>query len=320
MRNSCKGWQKVRIEYQLCSFLSYIIVYRNKNRRIHYFMARFTNQAQLRYGNAIANSNIAVGEILEVLSATKTAVRNNYGRNDTITYLVSVVNAGNTAFTGLTLTDNLGAYEYNTQTLVPLRYIDGTVKYYSNGTLQAAPAVTAGPPLVISGLTVPANGSIVIAYETDVNEYAPLDVEAEIVNTATIRGTGITPVAVQETVSAGSEPILTITKSISPVPVTENGTLTYTFLIQNTGNVAVEEAAASVVTDQFNPILSNLTVTFNGTVWAETTNYTYNEDTGLFSTVPGQITVPAATFAQDEQTGAWNVTPGVSTLVITGTI
>lgn len=283
-------------------------------------MARFTNQAQLRYGNAIANSNIAVGEILEVLSATKTAVRKNYGRNDTITYLVSVINAGNTAFTGLTLTDNLGAYVYNTQTLVPLRYIDGTVKYYSNGTLQAAPAVTAGPPLVISGLMVPANGSILIAYETDVNEYAPLDVEAEIVNTATIRGTGITPVTVQETVSAGSEPILTITKSISPVPVTENGTLTYTFLIQNTGNVAVEEAAASVVTDQFNPILSNLTVTFNGTAWAETTNYIYNEDTGLFSTVPGQITVPAATFAQDELTGAWNVTPGVSTLVITGTI
>ena len=283
-------------------------------------MARFTNQAQLRYGNAIANSNIAVGEILEVLSATKTAVRKNYGRNDMITYLVSVVNAGNTAFTGLTLTDNLGAYVYDTQTLVPLRYIDGTVKYYSNGTLQAAPAVTAGPPLVISGLTVPANGSILIAYETNVNEYAPLDVEAEIVNTATIRGTGITPVTVQETVSAGSEPILTITKSISPVPVTENGTLTYTFLIQNTGNVAVEEAAASVVTDQFNPILSNLTVTFNGTAWAETTNYIYNEDTGLFSTVPGQITVPAATFAQDELTGAWNVTPGVSTLVITGTI
>ena len=254
------------------------------------------------------------------MSATKTAVRKNYGRNDTITYLVSVINAGNTAFTGLTLTDNLGAYVYDTQTLVPLRYIDGTVKYYSNGTLQAAPAVTAGPPLVISGLTVPANGSILIAYETDVNEYAPLDVEAEIVNTAIIRGTGITPVTVQETVSAGSEPILTITKSISPVPVTENGTLTYTFLIQNTGNVAVEEAAASVVTDQFNPILSNLTVTFNGTAWAETTNYIYNEDTGLFSTVPGQITVPAATFAQDELTGAWNVTPGVSTLVITGTI
>lgn len=34
-------------------------------------MARFTNQTQLRYGNAVTNSNIAVGEILEVLSAKK---------------------------------------------------------------------------------------------------------------------------------------------------------------------------------------------------------------------------------------------------------
>ena len=49
-------------------------------------MARFTNQAQLRYGNNVANSNIAVGEILEVLSATKTAVKNTYNQNDTITY------------------------------------------------------------------------------------------------------------------------------------------------------------------------------------------------------------------------------------------
>ena len=30
-------------------------------------MARFTNQAQLRYGNEITNSNIAVGEITETL-------------------------------------------------------------------------------------------------------------------------------------------------------------------------------------------------------------------------------------------------------------
>lgn len=38
-------------------------------------MAQFTNQAQLSFGNYITNSNIAVGEIIEVLSATKTALR-----------------------------------------------------------------------------------------------------------------------------------------------------------------------------------------------------------------------------------------------------
>ena len=47
-------------------------------------MARFTNQAQLRYGNEITNSNIAVGEITEVLSATKTAVRDTYGQNENV--------------------------------------------------------------------------------------------------------------------------------------------------------------------------------------------------------------------------------------------
>ncbi len=94
-------------------------------------MARFTNQAQLRYGNAVANSNIAVGEILEVLSATKTAVQDNYGQNDS-TYIISIVNAGNTAFNGLTIEDNLGSYTFNTTTLTPLTYVNGTIKYYIN--------------------------------------------------------------------------------------------------------------------------------------------------------------------------------------------
>lgn len=57
-------------------------------------MARFTNQAQLKYGNAVTNSNIAVGEILEVLSASKTAVRDTYGQNDSVTYLIALVNSG----------------------------------------------------------------------------------------------------------------------------------------------------------------------------------------------------------------------------------
>ena len=41
-------------------------------------MAIFTNQATLVYNGGSANSNIAVGEILEVLSADKTAVSGTY--------------------------------------------------------------------------------------------------------------------------------------------------------------------------------------------------------------------------------------------------
>lgn len=283
-------------------------------------MARFTNQAQLRYGNSVANSNIAVGEILEVLSATKTAVRSTYGQNDTITYIISIINSGTTAFSNITLTDNLGAYAFDTTTVTPLTYVDGTVNYYVNGVVQTAPAVTAGPPLVITGISIPAGGNATIIYEAEVNQYAPLATNATITNTAVISGGGVTPITVTETVTSENEPILIITKSVSPVPVTENGTLTYTFLIQNIGNAAADAATNVVVTDTFDPILTNLTATFNGTAWTAGTNYTYDETTGAFASVAGQITVPAATYAQDSTTGAWIVNPGVSTLVITGTV
>lgn len=283
-------------------------------------MAQFTNQAQLRYGNAVANSNIAVGEILEVLSATKTAVRSSYGQNDSVTYIVSIINSGTAALSGLTVSDNLGEYAFGTATRTPLTYIDGTARYYVNGVLQASPAVTAGPPLAIAGITVPAGGNATIVYEAAVNQYAPLAAASVINNTATISGAGITPVAANASVTAESVPLLTITKSISPVPVTESGTLTYTFLIQNTGNAAADAQTGAVITDTFLPVLSNLSVTFNGTAWTAATNYTYDETTGEFATLNGQITVPAATYSQDTASGAWIVNPGVSTLVVSGTV
>ena len=81
--------------------------------------------------------------------------------------------------------------------------------------------------------------------------------------------------------------------------------------------VATDNAA---ITDDFDPILTNLVVTFNGITWTEGVQYNYNEATGLFTTVPGQITVPAATYTQDPVTGAYALTPGIATLVVTGTI
>lgn len=283
-------------------------------------MAQFTNQAQLRYGNSVTNSNIAVGEILEVLSVTKTAVRSTYNQNDAITYLISIVNSGTTPVTGLTLSDDLGAYTFGTGTLTPLSYLADTAKYYVNGILQTAPAVTAGPPLTISGLNVPAGGNLLIVYDAAINQFAPLSADSTIENTVTVNGTGITVITAQETITATATPLLTITKSISPVPVTENGTLTYTFLIQNDGNTAAAATDSLIVTDIFNPILSNLSVTFNNTALTLNTDYTYNESTGEFSTVAGRITVPAASYTQDPTTGEWLITPGTSTLKITGTV
>ena len=278
-------------------------------------MAIFTNQATLVYNGGSANSNIAVGEILEVLSADKTAVEGSYAPGELVTYVITIRNTGTAAFTGLTVTDDLGG-----GVNAPLTYEAGTALYFANGVLQATPTVTAGPPLVFTGITVPGNGDAVLVYQARANGYASPQIEGTITNTVTITGGGLTaPITATETVNAAIGPDLSITKTITPAQVADNGRVTYTFLIQNSGNQPITAADAAAINDVFDPILTDLVVTFNGTVLAEGTGYTYNAATGQFATVPGVITVPAATYTQDA-TGVYTTTPGIATLTITGTI
>lgn len=283
-------------------------------------MATFFNQATLSYSGGTVNSNITTGEILEVLSATKTAVIDEYSQNSDVTYVINIVNSGNIAFTGLTITDDLGEYDLDGTNLQPLDYIEGSIKYFVNGILQASPTVTVGPPLVISGITVPADGVTTIIYAARTNSFAPPTTDGTIENTAVISGGGITDITVTETITSEEEPELSITKSLTPSTVTENGQLTYTFVIQNTGNTPAVATDNVVITDTFDPILNNITVTYNGTVWTSPDDYTYNETTGLFRTAIGAITVPAATYTRNPITGEWTVDPGVATITVTGTI
>ena len=284
-------------------------------------MAQFTNQAQLSYNNTVVNSNVVVGEILEVVSANKTAVVDTYSAGSTVTYVISIVNSGSTPITNLAVSDDLGAYEQGGETRVPLSYVAGSVQLFVNGVLQTPPVVATTPTLTFSGITLPADSDLVLVYSADVNEFAPLGVGGSIVNTATITGNGIpTPVTVSETITPEEAPQLRITKSLEPVPVSENGVLTYRFVIDNYGNVATVATDNVAVSDLFDPILSGITVSLDGTTWTEGVQYNYDEATGQFNTVPGQIIIPAATYTQDPITGVWSTIPGTVVLTVTGTV
>lgn len=282
-------------------------------------MAVFSNRATLTYNNESINSNTVVGEIPEVLTVTKSAVGDEYSQGGDVVYVISLVNGGNTPFTNITLTDDLGAYTFGSEILYPLEYNLESIRYYVNGTPAPAPAVEAGPPLVIGGINVPAGGNVTVIYSAGVNESAPVEVGGIITNTVTAQGTCVGENAsAVETVTVASRARLTITKALTPQAVPECGTITYTFTIENTGNVAAADTV--VVTDTFDPLLGDITVTYNDEVWTEGVDYTYNGETGEFATLAGSITVPAATFTQDGVTGAWTVTPGVSVITVTGTI
>lgn len=281
-------------------------------------MAVFSNFATLSYSGGRTESNTVTGELVEVLTASKNPLGETYGARDDVSYVISLVNSGAVPLDGLVITDDLGAYTLDTQTLYPLEYIGGSVRYYQNGVLQTAPTVTATGNLIISGISVPAEGNTIIIYKTRLTDYAPLGAEASITNTATVSGS-VTPITTSATITMSSRAELGISKSVCPTSVTENGRLTYTFVIQNSGSVDATATDNIVLSDLLNPVLTDISAVLNGNTLASPTDYTYDETTGQFTSVAGSITVPAATYTQGTD-GRWTVTPGTSVLSISGTV
>ena len=283
-------------------------------------MAIFSNQASLSYSGGVTNSNVVTGELLEVLEISKTSVGETYEAGGIVTYAIQLINTGSTNLTGLTVTDNLGAYLYEDQLLVPLVYIEDTLRYFVNGILQNTPVVTATGGLTVTGLTVPPQGNASLLYQARVNDFAPLAADSAIVNTATVTGQNVCPpLSATDTVAVAESPLLTIAKSMFPSEVAQGDMLTYTFVIQNRGNTPAATAAAVSVTDTFDPLLTDIAVTVNGQTAAVTTDYAYDETTGAFVTVPGQIAIPAATFSRNTD-GSVAVTPGMTTVQVTGMV
>lgn len=71
-------------------------------------MAIFSNQAALTYNGTTTTSNIAYGEILEVLTVTKTAIESGYTPDAIVTYAVTLRNTDTAPLTDLTVSDDLG--------------------------------------------------------------------------------------------------------------------------------------------------------------------------------------------------------------------
>ena len=184
----------------------------------------FTNQATLSYNNQSIPSNVVTGVLTEVLSVSKTAIPAAYQNGDTITYAVQLVNSGTAALTGLTLTDNLGAYTpaAGTAAVVPMTYQSDTLRYYRNGILQATPTIAATSPLTVTGLSIPAGGNSTLMYAVKTNQFTPYGAEESVTNTATVTGGGLAaPLTAEATVNADPAPDLSVIKSMCPTMVTE---------------------------------------------------------------------------------------------------
>ena len=278
-------------------------------------MSTFTNRATLTYRGVTASSNTVTGEIIGVLTAEKSALSPDYSAGTGVTYVISLLNSGDTALTGVTVTDDLGADGGS----APLTYVPGSAVWFLDGVRQSSVTVSNNGGLVFSDITVPANGSSLIVYDTDVNAFAPLSQGSGIVNTAVVTGPGISGVEAGAEVPAAVSPALSVVKALSPLTVKENGTVTYTFTIENSGNIPADAEDCVILEDVFDPILSGVTAVLDGTELEETSGYTYDPLTGEFRTVSGVITVPAASYSRSG-TGETVVVPGRTVLTVTGAV
>lgn len=285
-------------------------------------MATFYNRATLSIGGNVVNSNTTEAELLSGLDITKTPITATYTAGGNVVYAITLTNLGGSTYNSLTVTDNLGAYTLpEGGAVVPLTYVPGSLSYYLNGVLQPTPTVTTAGDLTVEGISLAGGDTATIIYVAEANEFAPIAAGSQITNTAsTDGGTGVGVISASSTVAVEEAPLLTIAKAVCPAIVNDNDTLTYTVIVQNLGNAPAEATDGVIISDTFNPQLSNITVTLDGAPLAAGTDYTYDATTGAFSTLDGVITVPAATYTTDPVSGATVTSPGVTVLTVTGTI
>ena len=279
----------------------------------------FTNQASLSYRRLTRLSNTTAGTLVPALSMTKSASVDAYAPDTRLTYQVTILNPTDTAYPALTILDDFGRYDWSGFGRFPVAYSDGTaaLTLLDDGGARAAPL---GLEVTFDGilftLALPPRTAALLRYGAYITPYASPEAGASFTNTAAVQSGGPRlSLSAQNTLPAAAQADLRLSKAVAPGRITVGQAVTVTLTAANYGNTAADGA---VISDLLRPYLTGLTVTAEGAAWTAGVQYDYDEQTGLFRTLPGGLTVPAAAFSRD-RFGRWSVTPAAVTLTITGT-
>ena len=169
-----------------------------------------------------------------ILSAAKSSEDVDGGQllpRDMLRYTVTISNTGNDAATNVAISD----------TLPP------EVTWFDSVSVNppSAGGTPGVPPMVITGMTVPAGQSVTVSYLVRVN--SPLPNGTVITNTAEVSADRIEPVSATVTNVVASDHILALSKTASPKPVQAGDLLTYAIAYEVIGD---EPAPLAVITDR----------------------------------------------------------------------
>ncbi|MBR2613157.1 MAG: DUF11 domain-containing protein [Clostridia bacterium] len=287
-------------------------------------MATIENFATVSYtsGGVLETkvSNLAEIGLESAVNFSKATLGDTYSEDSVITYILSITNTSASAIANVSITDDLGSFVFGTMELTPLAYTAPALLLIDGQDVSAQLTVddTTAGSLVFSFPSLPAGATANIVYRATVNEYAPLDLDSAIVNTATLTSdSDCADGSASATVTAASAANVSVFKQMAPNPVVCGDVVTYTIRIYNYGNIPAEDV---VLTDTFNPAPDTITVSKDGVLLGGS-EYSYVG--GTLTTPVGTgtpVSVPAATFTRDAATGIVSVTPGMVEYVITGQI
>ncbi len=278
-----------------------------------------TNQARLNFqyndqtGSVL--SNIATAVLLDPVAVDKNSIESTYRPGDELTFIVSFVNSSASALTNVVVTDDLGTFDFGTGSVTPLDFVESAV-YYVNGIYAGTltPDVT-DDSVSFTIASVAAGANVVIVYKAQVNDSAQFTVGSEITNTVTVTADGLTAeVSASNTVTADEYADVRITKTMVPSSIVDGSLITYEFDIFNYGNT---EATNIVLTDQFDPAPTNITVQINGDT-IDPGLYTYVNGLLTLPTDVTTLSLPAAEFTQNPVTGEVTVVPSSVNITVTG--
>lgn len=275
------------------------------------------NSATLTYNSgdntASAASNVVSTSLLDSysLTAQKVSANDSFRPSENITYLVTVTNTGTQPLFDVEITDDLGG------TGVPLAYVENSALVIDGGVVTSVTPASTNPLIIPLVNALQSGESVTVVYVAQVSAVLEDGID-EITNTATAsanRQSGTGPVVTSEPVSVTifreDFAQVDIVKSVDKAVISSGDTLTYTFTIENSGNIPATNVVITDTLPEGFEITSIESETDGVTTVYDATDYTVDANNTLVLPVGAKtITVPA----RDENSN------GVTTVTITGTV
>lgn len=268
-------------------------------------------------------SNTAFATLQDSVNIDLSSVENSYSSNDTITYILSIINNSSRCIKNIKVINDLASYTINSgisqKTITPLSY-EGTAKLYIGGKFFSdIEAEVLSDKIIFNLEEIPELSNALIFYSTRVNKNAELSTGSSLKSTSSLTYDGmINNIESSDTIYVKEKADVTLIKYMYPNSITSGEIITYNFILYNYGNIEAKNVAFS---DTFSPAPLNLNVSVNSDALSSK-NYSYiNGEIKIPSYGSDfSLSIPPANFIQDENNGAITTKPGSTIITITAKI